>query len=313
MVSGRAQSAQLLRGGTVHIDGPVVIALDGSTHSAKTLAWGLAEATLRGADVVLARVYRLPRSLVEWSWYPIVGEGLALDTEAKAYLAETLERESELHPDLTIRTLLLNGPEVPELRRLSEQAQLLVVGARCQDGRARIGSITAHLAAHARCPVAVVRARADADPDRSPVVVGVDGSPSSLDAARTAAREAALREAALVVVHARPTIADPYGQSLPELAPPSGSDVDPDDPTHRAARSVARLLRTENVGLDVRLTLVDDDPAHALVGAARDAQLLVVGSRGLGAFTGMLLGSVSTDVVRHATTAVLVVHNSLTE
>jgi nucleotide-binding universal stress UspA family protein len=57
----------------------------------------------------------------------------------------------------------------------------------------------------------------------------------------------------------------------------------------------------------VRVELVDDRPAHALVDASMRSSLVVVGSRGLGAFRGMLLGSVSHEVVRNATGPVLVV------
>jgi nucleotide-binding universal stress UspA family protein len=60
--------------------------------------------------------------------------------------------------------------------------------------------------------------------------------------------------------------------------------------------------------LQVHLDLRDDDPPRALVDAARTAQLLVVGSRGLGAFRGMLLGAVSNEVLRTAEGTVLVVH-----
>lgn len=288
-------------------DGPVVIAIDGSSHSVQTLRWGLDEAARREADVLLVRVYREPRELVEWSWYPLLGEDLGLDTEAKEYLAAQLVGAQASHPGLTIDTRLLCGAEVSELRRVSEQAQLMVIGTTGLAGHARLGSVSGHLAAHARCPVVLVRQ--DGEHATTPVAVGVDGSPASLAAARTAAREAALREVPLVVVHARATVADPHGRGIPALPPMADGTIDETDPTHRAARDVVDLLRSESPGLDVRLELVDDDPVHALVVAAHDAQLLVLGSRGLGAFRGMLLGAVSNEVVRDAPTTVLVMHD----
>jgi nucleotide-binding universal stress UspA family protein len=140
--------------------------------------------------------------------------------------------------------------------------------------------------------------------------VGVDGSPASLGAARTAAREASLRGSPLVVVHARPTIADQFGRGMPALLPPDpGGRVGESDPTHRAAQDVADELRGRYPRLEVRVDLVDDDPVHALVARSRGADLLVLGSRGLGAFRGMLLGSVSNEVVRGATCTVLVMHD----
>lgn len=280
-------------------DGPVVIALDGSPHSELTLQWGLAEAQRRDARVVLARAYQEPREISQWSWYPVF-EDLDFSTEAKEYLEERAEHAAAQHPSLHVETALLHGSEVPQLRALSTDAQLLVVGARGGSARRHVGRVSAHLAAHARCPVAVVRAEAPAGPD-APVVVGVDGSPTSVAAAGVAAREAGLRGVGLVLTHARPTYPDPYG-SGPVVV------TDEADPAHRAALTLADGLRAAHPGLDVRLHLVDDEPVHALVEAAREAQLLVVGSRGLGAFQGMLLGAVSSDVVRTAATSVLVVH-----
>ncbi|MBB2921679.1 universal stress protein [Cellulomonas cellasea] len=287
-------------------DGPVVIALDGSPHSELTLQWGLAEAQRRDARVVLARAYQEPREITQWSWYPVF-EDLDFSTEAKEYLEERAERAAAQHPGLRLETALLHGSEVPQLRTLSEDAQLLVLGARGQSVRRHIGRVSAHLAAHARCPVAVVRADHPVAPD-APVVVGVDGSRTSVAAARVAAREAGLLGVGLVVTHARPTYPDPYGTGGTGGTGGPVVVTDETDPAHRAAASVAEDLRAAHPGLDVRLHMVDDEPVHALVEAARDARLLVVGSRGLGAFQGMLLGAVSSDVVRTARTSVLVVH-----
>jgi len=306
----------------MHADGPVVIALDGSLHSAQTLRWGMRAASRRDASVILARAARDPRELVVAGWYPILDPDLDADAEAQGYLADQVERERAQHPDLTIDSRVLHGPEVPELRRLSGEAQLLVVGASGRAGRGRIGSVSGHLAVHARCPVAVVRDEAvdgptaagsgdaPADPHR-PVVVGVDGSPTSLVAAQVAASEAALLDAPLVVLHAHPTIADPYGRGMPNTAAfVDDAATDPTDPRHVAARTAADRLRADHPGLEVRVALVDDDPVHALVTVSRGAQLVVVGSRGLGAFRGMLLGAVSNEVVREAACTVLVMHGA---
>ncbi len=284
-------------------DGPVVIAVDGYPHSTQTLEWGLDEAQMRGADVVLARAYQEPYDYAAWNWYPIP-EDLRFDTEAKEYLADQLERARASRPGLTITTRLLHGPEVPQLQGLATDAQLLVVGARGSAGHARVGRVSAHLAAHARCSVAVVR---EVPGDPGPVVVGVDGSPSSLAAAAVAAREAVGRGAPLVVLHARRTVLAPfYGEE--GLMPPLAT-ADENDPTHRAALEVVASLRERYPELGVRLELLDDDPAHALTSASSGARLVVVGSRGMGAFRGMLLGAVSNEVVRSAASTVLVVHD----
>ncbi|WP_421733969.1 universal stress protein [Cellulomonas sp.] len=287
-------------------DGPVVVALDGTSNSAHTLEWGVAEAVRRQAEVLLVRTVDDAWQVTAWSWYPIVG-GSDVDAEAAQYLADLQTRLLERHPGVVVKFRVLHGQVVPCLRELSGDAQLLVVGARPRTGHGRTGSTGVHVAAHARCPVAVVRTDpAHPTTPEAPVLVGVDGSASSLAAAHVAAHEAWMRGRPLTVVHARPSIPDPFGRGS---VPPLATD-DEDDPTHKAARVVAEALRAENAGLVVDLALVDDDPTDALTGLSRGAALLVVGSRGLGGFRGMLLGSVSSAVVREATCPVLVVHDN---
>ncbi|MBO9555057.1 universal stress protein [Cellulomonas sp.] len=285
-------------------EGPVVVALDGSDSSARTLEWGAAEAVRRQAHLLLVRGVD-DWLVTAWSWYPnVVGD----DPEATVlhYLGDQKSWVHEQHPGTSVGIQVLHGQVVPALREVSQGAQLVVVGARARTGRARTGSTGVHVAAHAHCPVAVVRSdpQRPADPD-APVVVGVDGSAASLAAASAAAREATMRGRPLMLVHARPTIPDPFGRGS---APPLSTD-DQDDPTHKAAHVVAETLRAEHDGLMVDLTLVDDDPVDALTALSGDAELLVVGSRGLGGFRGMLLGSVSAGVIREATRPVLVVHD----
>ncbi len=288
----------------MRIDGPVVVALDGSTSSEHTMRWGVDEAALRGADVVLARCVDDSWAQSAWTWYPEVS-AFPPDVEAKEYLADVLYHEQERHPEIEFDVRIPHGPVVPSLRDLTDDAQLLVVGSGARRGRRRPGGVATHVAAHAHCPVAVVRS----DPEHpelpsAPVVVGIDGSPAALAAAHAAAREAWELGRGLLVVHARPTIPDPLGH---HTGWPTRTD-DPDHPTHRAARAVADELTAAYPGLHVDLELVDDDPATSLVELSHAAPLLAVGSRGLGGFRGMLLGSVSADVVREATCPVLVVH-----
>ncbi|GEK20931.1 universal stress protein [Cellulomonas xylanilytica] len=287
-------------------DGPVVVALDGTTHSALTLRWGVDEAVRRRARLLLVTVVEDSWQVTAWSWYPIIGTG-DVDTVAKEYLADEANVVEEHHPGLHVETRVLHGQVVPCLRELSVSAQLLVLGARARTGRARTGSTGIHVAAHARCPVAVVRSDlAHPTPTTAAIVVGVDGSSASLAAAHLAAREAWMRGRPLLVVHARPTIPDPFGRgSVPPL-----ETADENDPTHRAAHSLAAKVRDAHDGLSVELALVDDDPADALVTLGVGAALLVVGSRGLGSFRGMLLGSVGHAVLREATVPVIVVHDA---
>ncbi|MBO9555062.1 universal stress protein [Cellulomonas sp.] len=294
-------------------DGPVVIALSGSPGSAHTLEWGAAEAARRSARVRLVRTIDDAWQVTPWSWYPPEW-GKDVDPDAAPYIADQEATLRKRLPRLAVESRIIHGQTVPCLHEQSVEAQLLVVGARPRTGRARTGSTGVHVAAHACCPVAVIRPwrTGEPDPDTTPpaspdevVVVGVDGSPASIAAARVAAREAAMRSLPMTIVHVRPTIADPYGYG----PRPPVSTAGGDDPSHRAVATIADALRAENLLLDVRLVLTDDDPADALVRLAHRAALLVVGSRGLGTFQGMLLGSVSSAVIRESSCPVLVVHD----
>ncbi|WP_199424143.1 universal stress protein [Actinotalea solisilvae] len=287
-------------------DGPVLVALDGSSHSPTTLAWGLHEAALRGADAVLVRAYQDPVDLVPWGMTPFLDD-VRLDSDARAYLDATVAAARVEHRGLAVRSRLLHGPAVATLREAGADASLLVLGATGGSGRRRLGSVPEQLTAHSRCPVVVVGG-AHPTPTRpgAPVVVGVDGSAASLVAADVAAHEAALRGAPLVVVHARPYVAAPYAPGWPTLPPLATADSG--DATHRAAREVVHRLTARHPGTEVLLELVDDAPAPALCEVARGAHLLVVGSRGAGGFRGLLVGSVSAEVVRSASCPVMVLH-----
>jgi nucleotide-binding universal stress UspA family protein len=161
------------------------------------------------------------------------------------------------------------------------------------------------------------------------VVVGVDGSAQSLEALKLAAREAAWRSGALRAVYVyepvRPRQADAAAAVAaaalwPSAATSSGGVIaeanrlDDEERAH-ARRHAEDLLRQivasveddmPDVAID-RVAIGDRHPSEALLRAAADADLLVVGSRGLGGFAGLLLGSIGQQCVQHATCPVLVV------
>lgn len=136
------------------------------------------------------------------------------------------------------------------------------------------------------------------------IVVGVDGSDPSRRALHWAADQAKLIGAELTVVTTweyPPTLG---------WAPPYPSDFDPNADAEKALRQTVDAVLGADPAVVVHLKVTEGHPAFVLTGAARGATLLVVGSRGHGAFAGMLLGSVSeycaadvpcpVVVVRHA-------------
>ncbi|MEU6812898.1 universal stress protein [Streptomyces sp. NPDC046831] len=136
------------------------------------------------------------------------------------------------------------------------------------------------------------------------VVVGVDGSASSLAAVEQAAREARWRGAGLRVVHAFlwPALHVPLGPSLP--GPPAGGLRDTVE--HLVAEAVARA-RSAAPEVDVSHVVVTGEPLTVLEGQSRAAELVVVGSRGMGGFVGLLVGSTAVHLAAHGTCPVLVV------
>jgi nucleotide-binding universal stress UspA family protein len=135
-------------------------------------------------------------------------------------------------------------------------------------------------------------------PRTTRVVVGVDGSDESAAALRWAARQADLTA---VISWQIPALA--YG-SFVSVAPEQFSFTDAAKDV--VAKAVAPVA-AEHPGLDVITRVVQGPPALVLLRASEDAALLVVGSRGHGAFAGMMLGSVSEHCVSHASCPVVVV------
>ena len=139
------------------------------------------------------------------------------------------------------------------------------------------------------------------------IVVGVDGSKGAQAALEWAAAEARLRGASLRIVHAWHLPAATYGSG--GFVPPVGMSWE--DDLEEAARSgfdtvvdgASELLS----GIDVERRLAEGPAAAALTEAAAGADLLVVGSRGLGGFKELLLGSVGHQCAQHAPCPVVIV------
>ncbi|MFE9691027.1 universal stress protein [Micromonospora sp. NPDC005806] len=140
-------------------------------------------------------------------------------------------------------------------------------------------------------------------PMNRPVVVGVDGSPSSLTAAEHAARAAVARSRPLHLVHG---YLHPLGYGVP-LNPYDLGVPAPTEEAQRMLEQVAADLTDRHPSLRAEVRQVAGGPGASLVDESRRADLVVVGSRGVGGFAGLLLGSVSGQVAQHGHCPVLVV------
>uniref|UniRef100_UPI00061A9FBF universal stress protein n=1 Tax=Mycobacterium sp. UM_Kg27 TaxID=1545693 RepID=UPI00061A9FBF len=134
------------------------------------------------------------------------------------------------------------------------------------------------------------------------ILVGVDGSPSSVAAVDWAARDAALHNLPLTLVH---VLASPVVMTFPETPMPSGYTEWQRDQGERYLREAVEIAEAAGA-TQVAAETVVGSTVPMLVDMSREAARLVVGSRGHGRMRRLLLGSVSSSLVRHAHCAVVV-------
>lgn len=135
------------------------------------------------------------------------------------------------------------------------------------------------------------------------IIVGVDGSDHSLRALDWALREAQLRSAPLTVVTVNPALVSYWGA----VTYPEGK-LDQEQ-AHQEVQAALDKALSSLTGTPPQVTIkvTPGSPATELLEAAQDADMVVVGSRGSGGFSRLMLGSVSTQVAHHATCPVVVI------
>lgn len=280
----------------------ILVGYDGSTEAARALQWALDEAGRSGRPVRLAYVY-------EWltvaGWLgPGIAPGVWPDETARRQVEDLVRTATAdaaaTSPGVTVHGEVFDGPPALVLEERSARAGLLVLGSRGHGGFTGLlaGSTAVAVAGHAHCPVVVVRG--EPGQRAGHIAVGVDGSEFSLVALGFAVEQAAARRVPLHVLRAAHP---PAGQRSP-----SGPEAREAAATDRAELEEA-LARWRPAFPDVEVTVevAAAAPAALLVEASRNAQLVVVGSRGRGGLRGMLLGSVSQQLIQHAHCPIAVV------
>ncbi|MFL6024385.1 MAG: universal stress protein [Marmoricola sp.] len=275
---------------------PIVIGYDASPDSEIALAWCLQTAALMHASVrvVVATMPRgeLPAHLRDY------------EEDFARSAASAARDQVKVQPEVDATVVVEQGWPLPVLLRSGRGARMLVVGSR---GHNRFenhwaGSVSQHLAGHAECPVAVIRPQANPRADR--ILVGIDGSPSSIRALDFAARRAELTGEAVLAVHAYPTLT--YGGGgLGALAMDMNSaDI---DSAERLAVELVAGIAVDHPDVPLRSTAVMGRPAKVLTRFSDDVSLLVIGSRGRTPVHELLLGSVSQETLHRAACPVVVV------
>ncbi len=297
-----AMSASLNRKGEAMVtrhDLPVIVGIDGSVASLAAGEYAVDEAMRRKAPlrIVYTHDQRASMGMRQHRTEPYPTSRIRGSLEAFA------EQVRGRAPAVDVAVEVFSGKPGAALVERSRDAQLLVVG-NAGRGGAALGSVAGHVATHAASAV-IVHRPVEAGVSPRPVLVGVDGSAMSADAARFAFGEAEMRgvglEAALVWTN--PPGTDPAGVH----------SVAYDYANARA--EAERMLAEQLAGLlgeyaDLRVTrdvIHGMDPVRTLLDLSRRAQLVVVGSRGRGGMARLLLGSVSQALVSRASCPVAVV------
>ena len=283
----------------------IVVGIDGSANSDAALEWAVAEATARKLRLHLF-------SAGDQQLLP--GGGMYMDPDLNASLRHetlvavdkkvtaALAHARQLSPQLDITTSSAVDGAASGLVEFSAKADSIVLG-RSGHGSVIgtvIGSVAMQVVGHAHCAVVLVHKSTKDTLGARGVVVGIDGSSGSELALDYAFEQASWRGVPLRVVHAwAATMGFGVTQAIR------------DDQSQQEQLTLSETMAgwsEKYPEVEVLTSLPKDGPAVlTLTEAARDAELLVVGSRGRGGFRSLLLGSVSHGVVTHATCTVAVV------
>lgn len=277
------------------MSGPVVVGVDGSGSALDAVRWAAAEAMRLGVPLCL--VHAELSSPLDWD----LRSREALRRQSLSWLHEAAEAARSVEPGVALVPQVEVGDPASLLIAQSVDACLLVLGSRGMGGFGAllVGSTAIAVTGRSGRPVVVVRGEVR----EGPVVVGVHGEEPAV--LTEAFEQAAARRAPLIAVSVSRT---PSGAFTDAVAETLGLDT-ADHDAARCGRLVAALAPWRDKYPDVPLKFVvtHGNAADALVDHAADAGLLVVGSRGRGALTGLLLGSTSHGVLHHAPCPVLVV------
>jgi nucleotide-binding universal stress UspA family protein len=287
---------------------PIVVGVDGSESASAAVAWAARAAAALSLPLHIVTVVHIPAF---YYTEPYLAESFKeeLEDTAKARLGSArVHAKQTVDAPIDITTEQFEAKVSQTLIDLSANAHMVVLGSRGHGELTGllIGSTTSAVAAHGHCPLVVVRGRTmdGQPPTEGPIVVGVDGSESSRAALEVAFEQAAARGASLVAVNVWSDVS---------VQPSLGAS--PDDPLWSSIQTGEEVVLSERLAgyqerypdVTVERVVARDRPVRVLSEFAEKAQLIVVGSRGRGGFTGMLLGSTSNALLHTADCPVMIV------
>ncbi|WP_026128111.1 universal stress protein [Nocardiopsis lucentensis] len=291
----------------------VVVGVDGTPAAHAALEWAAEAAARRGAQLRI--VHGMGEDSVVAHDTP---ERRLAVQEARGYARDLLDDGAELvrdtHPGVDVVTVLAAEDAPDAIMEEARHGDVIVVGSRGLGAvRAMLhGSMSPRATSEAPCPVVFVPAHKDEPTPVGPpapegrIVVGVDGSDSSRRALRFGLHEALLSGAAVEVVNSWEVPLPADVSALEADAREAHEEVFDRQSEEIVAGVLAEVVDDQTENLDISAVRMQADPVEALLEAGRNADLIVVGSRGRGGVSGLLLGSVSQGVLHHALVPVAV-------
>lgn len=288
-------------------DKAILVGVDGSNASYKATWWAANYAKHAGLTLQIVCAYSLPSyAAVSFdATYTAMGDDNAAHSDAQEILSKAKAVADEQGVEAS--TLIVTGDPASVFVELSRNYNLIVIGNRGKGGLAErlLGTTSSSLPAYAYCPIVVVPYTDDdgnlmhLNNTITKVAVGADESKWGLKALEIAADFAASWEADLDVISAAPQVGG---------VEDSVYDAYMDDLETRVAP-----LQEAHPNLRINKRIVSGSAVNALTEASYSHDVVVVGSRGRGGFTGLLLGSTSQGLIQHAVSPVYVVPRKYVE
>jgi nucleotide-binding universal stress UspA family protein len=287
--------------------GAVVVGVDGTAASRGAARWAAAVAEKFGAplEIVNGR-HATGRPLTDTA-AALLAAAVAAQRESAETMLKSVEEEIRGDFDsLDVVTILSDEPVDVLLTQRSRRARLVVLGSDevTPAAAVMIGSTTLAVSAHSACPVIAWRGR-NALPTDQPVVLGVDFERTGAAAFRAAFEFADRFGLGLNAVHAWSPFRLPVDAIIPY-------GVDWDALEALRWQSILDVLKPWSElypNVAVTLFVEPEGAGKALMHHVADSQLVVVGTRGLNALAGALLGSTSLNLLHHCPVPVMVCHN----
>lgn len=291
----------------------VLVGVDGTDASYKAVWWAANYTKHAGLKLQIVCAYSLPSyAAVSFdATYSALGDDAVAHTDAQDILARAKAIAGEQGVEAS--TLIVTGDPSSVFVELSRNYHLIVIGNRGKGGLAErlLGTTSSSLPAYAYCPIVVVPFTDDEDHllhlnnTIHKVAVGSDESKWGLKALDIAADFAQSWQAELNVLSAVPIYGTMGG--IFSVAPSQEDMQHVVDSYMDDLRARVQPIRQRYPHLPINLKVIPGSAVDALTKASGRNDVVVVGSRGRGGFTGLILGSTSQGLIQHATCPVYVV------